>query len=69
MIEVNLIEKKKVSKLPVVLGVDLNNLNFKMLVLAFIVYYAPDFYLTDQWQQEKAACKHLMAKQLGHWQS
>ena len=22
-----------------------------------------------KWQQEKAACKHLMAKQLGHWQS
>jgi len=26
-------------------------------------------HLLLKWQQEKATCKHLMAKQLGHWQS
>ena len=43
MIELNLLEKKQPFVLPSILGMDLNVLNFKMLTLALIIYYSPDF--------------------------
>ena len=43
MIELNLLEKKQPLVLPTVLGIDLNNLNLKMLGVALVVYYMPGF--------------------------
>ena len=41
MIELNLLEKKQPIVLPTVLGIDLNNLNLKMLGVALALYYMP----------------------------
>ena len=41
MIKLNLLEKKKPFLLPVVLGMDLNTVNLKMLGVALIIYYVP----------------------------
>ena len=41
MIKLNLLEKKKPFLLPVVLGIDLNAVNLKMLGLAIAIYYVP----------------------------
>ena len=43
MIELNLLEKKQPFVLPTVLGMDLNVLNFKMLAVSLLIYYMPDF--------------------------
>ncbi|MDO9183692.1 MAG: PilN domain-containing protein [Bacteriovorax sp.] len=45
MIELNLLEKKQPLRLPNVLGLDLNALNFKMLIFALILYYIPDIFV------------------------
>lgn len=45
MIELNLLERKAPLKLPSILGVDLNTLNFKFLFIAVIIYYIPGMYL------------------------
>ncbi len=42
MIELNLLEKKEPIRLPVIMGVDFKELNFKMLGLAIILYYVPE---------------------------
>lgn len=39
MIEINLLEKKKQFRLPVVLGIDLNEVNWKPLVFAYVVQF------------------------------
>lgn len=52
MIELNLLERKAPIKLPVVLGVDLNTFNFRLLALAFVIYYVPGMYLESTWDGE-----------------
>jgi Tfp pilus assembly protein PilN len=47
MIELNLVEKKEPIKLPVVLGVDLNEMNLVLLFFAIIIWYVPQFFLED----------------------
>lgn len=54
MIELNLLERKAPLKLPVVLGVDLNTLNFRLLGLAFVIYYIPGMYFESAWNEEIA---------------
>ncbi len=54
MIELNLLEKKQPLKLPVVLGVDLNVLNFKMLIIAAILFYVPEIYLKSYLEEQIA---------------
>lgn len=39
MIEINLLEKKKPLELPIVLGIDLNQVNKKSLILGYVIYY------------------------------
>lgn len=46
MIELNLLEKKQPVVLPTVLGIDLNNLNLKMLGVALVIYYLPSVVVT-----------------------
>jgi len=55
MIELNLLEKKQPLRLPVVLGVDLNDLNFKMLGLAFFIYYIPEIFVRSHFDDELKA--------------
>ncbi len=43
MIELNLLEKKKPLVLPTVLGMDLNNINFKLVGIAIVLFYSTDF--------------------------
>ena len=52
MIEINLIAKKKVSRLPVILGIDLNVINFKALGLALVLGYLGKTYLESSWNSE-----------------
>jgi Tfp pilus assembly protein PilN len=47
MIELNLLEKKQPVVLPTVLGIDLNNLNLKMLGVAVAIYYLPSIVVTS----------------------
>ncbi len=47
MIEINLIQRKKKRQTTVVAGIDLSKLNLKMLVVAFVLYFAQDSYLPD----------------------
>ena len=75
MIELNLLEKKKPLRLPVVLGVDLNELNFKVIFFAVLFNYIPEIfvhnYYEDRIQNENDALKQLtdqnerLAKELG----
>lgn len=52
MIELNLLEKKAPLRLPVVLGVDLNEMNFKMLGLAFFIYYIPEIFIRNHFEEQ-----------------
>lgn len=52
MIEINLIQQKKKLKAPVVLGVDLANLNFKMLAVAFAINFFAADYVRDYYVDE-----------------
>jgi Tfp pilus assembly protein PilN len=49
MIELNLIEKKQPLVLPTVLGLNLNDLNFKMLGVALVIYYMPDIVVSQMY--------------------
>ena len=50
MIELNLLKKKEPIKLPVVLGFDLNDLNFKMLGVAIFLYYIPEIFIRSHFE-------------------
>lgn len=52
MIELNLLEKKQPLRLPVVLGIDLNNLNFKMLGFAFFIFYIPEIFVRNHFEDK-----------------
>jgi Tfp pilus assembly protein PilN len=54
MIELNLLEKKEPIKLPVVMGIDLNDLNLIMLIVAMIMWYLPQMFLESYIQDEVA---------------
>jgi len=52
MIEINLIEQKKPFKLPTVAGVDLSKVNFKIIAIAYLLTYIPDYTIYTSWQEE-----------------
>ncbi|MCO4792684.1 MAG: PilN domain-containing protein [Bacteriovoracaceae bacterium] len=52
MIEINLLRKKKGIELPVVLGIDLNQVNFKMLAVAWALTYTPKWFLKPELDKE-----------------
>lgn len=52
MIEINLLNKKKGIELPVVLGIDLNQVNWKMLAVAYALTYCPDWFLKPEFDKE-----------------
>jgi len=51
MIELNLLEKKQSIKLPSVLGVDLNDLNFKMIAFSVVIFYIPEIFIRSHFDQ------------------
>jgi len=57
MISINLVKKKEKYKLPVVMGVDLNNVNWKNLILAWILLQVPALTVEKQWLEELSAKK------------
>jgi hypothetical protein len=52
MIEINLLEQKKPFKLPVVMGIDLGQVNYKMLILTLLLSGVPDWFLYEDWSNE-----------------
>jgi Tfp pilus assembly protein PilN len=55
MIELNLLEKKQPIRLPYVLGVDLNELNLKMIGLALVLYYVPEMFIRNHFESDIAS--------------
>lgn len=53
MIETNLIAKKRKKSAPIILGVDLNKVNYVALALSLPLLYFPDWFLTPAWEDEK----------------
>jgi Tfp pilus assembly protein PilN len=51
MIELNLLEKKKPLRLPVILGVDLNELNFKVIAFAVLFNYIPEIFVHNYYEE------------------
>jgi Tfp pilus assembly protein PilN len=62
MIELNLLEKKKPFVLPSILGMDLSILNFKMLLVAFVLYYSPNFIVGQIFDEKMAATQASLDK-------
>ncbi len=60
MIELNLLEKKQPFVLPTVLGMDFNQLNFKMLGVALVLYYMPDFAVNQIFDEKKMAVEQSL---------
>ena len=52
MIEINLLEQKKPFKLPVVMGIDLATINYKMIVLTLLLSKVPGWFLYEDWNKE-----------------
>ena len=52
MIEINLLEQKKQFKMPSVLGMDLTQLNIKMLGFAIVFAYIPEIFLVDYFDDQ-----------------
>lgn len=55
MIEINLSTVKKPLDLRDVGGVDLSKIKVKWVLLAIMVLYVPDFFLSSQWESDVAA--------------
>jgi len=62
MIELNLLEKKEPFKLPVMLGVDLNNLNFIMIGVAIFIYYVPEIFIRSSFEDKIKVEEESLAK-------
>lgn len=60
MIELNLLEKKQPVVLPTVLGIDLNNLNLKMLGVALIVYYLPSVIVSSVYSERTTQAEEVL---------
>lgn len=61
MIKVNLIGQKKRRKLPTVLGVDLNTLNFKLIFLAYILGILGESYVQGMVEEQKSSIQTELA--------
>lgn len=63
MIEINLLEKKKPIELPVILGVDLNKVNKKSLLIAYALYYAMTSYLVPSFKNQNKDIQDQIVQQ------
>ncbi|MCB9060385.1 MAG: PilN domain-containing protein [Halobacteriovoraceae bacterium] len=55
MIKINLIEKKKPFRIPVVIGIDLNKVNIFGWIMVAILWQLPEYVLPDYFKEELAA--------------
>lgn len=62
MIELNLLEKKQPFIIPTVLGIDFNVVNFKMLGIAVLIYYLPDFVVGQMLDTKIAESEAILAQ-------
>jgi hypothetical protein len=62
MIKINLLVQKKPFRIPVILGIDLAQINFKLVIIAYIVYQAGLSLLTAKWENEAQAIKAEVEK-------
>ena len=60
MIELNLLEKKQPLVLPTVVGIDLNNLKFKMLTIAFVIYYLPSTVVSSMYDDKQIEAQKIL---------
>lgn len=60
MIELNLLEKKQPVVLPTVLGIDLNNLNLKMLGVAIVIYYLPSVIVSNVYTERTTQAEEAL---------
>lgn len=52
MIEINLLGQKKPFTVPLVMGVDLTKINWKLIIVAIIFNQLPDFLIYPEWTDE-----------------
>lgn len=52
MIEINLIKQKEPFKIPLILGMDLNAINWKLVILFFVLSKLPAWFLYPSWEQK-----------------
>jgi len=61
MIKVNLLGQRKSKKLPTVLGVDLNTLNFKLIILAYVFGAIAESYVHGIIEEDKGNIEQNLA--------
>lgn len=54
MIELNLLEKKKPFRMPVVLGIDLNNISFFAIGFSLVLLYVPEIFVQEHFNKKLA---------------
>ena len=62
MIELNLLEKKQPIRLPSVLGIDLNVLNFKMIAFSIIIFYVPEIFVRNNFEGQLKEEEEILNK-------
>jgi hypothetical protein len=62
MIEINLISEKKSLALPIILGIDFNQINLKLIIIAIVVSFLPDAIFKEDWIKEKEALEKRVEK-------
>ena len=62
MIEINLVEEKKKFKAPTVAGMDLSQINLKMVIIAILINQTPDWFLKDHFANDIKQVKEEVNK-------
>lgn len=57
MIKINLVAQKKPFRLPVILGIDLNLINLKMVIISYIIYQGSVAFLTEKFENDTQVVK------------
>lgn len=62
MIKINLLEKKKISNAPIVLGIDLGKVNLKLVGLSIVMLYVPDLFVYPMFDAETQKVQEQIAE-------
>lgn len=63
MIKINLLKRKKRTALPIVMGMDLNNINIKLVIFTVLLIYVPEIFLTPFLNQKNTNIQEEIAKE------
>lgn len=55
MIYINLIAKKKKKRIPKILGIEVSEINFKMLIIVYLISLTPDYFYFPKLEEEIVA--------------